>query len=282
MTPDEQRSKAQRFLELHHAPAILKLPNAWDVVSAKIFQLEGYEAIATTSAGVAATLGYADGQRMSLEETTQVTKRIANTIDLPISADIESGYADEVEGVVQAARLTLEAGAVGINLEDSNSCDAHGELIESSAMAERVAGIRAMADEVGIPLVINARTDVFLISDADASGLRRETIKRANAYRAAGADCIFIPDMGNLDENTISELVREIDAPLNVIVDAHLPTIPRLEEIGVARISMGPRPMRAVLARLRTIARELMQQGTYVSMTAESMSYAEVNSMFEE
>ena len=278
----EQRSKARRFLELHSAPAILRLPNAWDVISAKIFELEGYEAIGTTSAGVAATLGYADGQRMSLEESTRVTKRIAGRIDLPVSADIESGYANDVEGVVLAARVTLETGAVGINLEDSTSCDAHGELIAKNAMTERVAAIRAMADESGIPLVINARTDVFLTSDTNTTRLLGETIERAGAYRAAGADCIFVPDMGNLDEPTIIELVGEIDAPLNVIVDTHLPSIPRLEEIGVARVSMGPRPMRAALARLRTIARELMRQGTCEAMTEEAMTYAEVNAMFEE
>jgi 2-methylisocitrate lyase-like PEP mutase family enzyme len=281
MTPDEQRTKAERFLELHHAPAILKLANAWDVVSAKIFQLEGYQAIATTSAGVAATLGYADGQRMSLEESTRVTKRIAECIDLPVSADIESGYADTVEGVVDAARVTLLAGAVGINLEDSTSNDAHGELMDAEAMVERVAGIRAMADEVGIPFVINARTDVYLTSKTNTPEILRETIARGNAYHAAGADCIFVPDMGNLDEGAIIELVKELDAPLNVIVDAHLPSIPRLEELGVARISMGPRPMRAALTRLRTIARELMQQGTCESMTEKTMTYAEVNSMFE-
>jgi 2-methylisocitrate lyase-like PEP mutase family enzyme len=281
MDLNEQRSKAQRFLELHSAPEILKLPNAWDVSSAKIFQLEGYEVIGTTSAGVAATLGYADGQRMSLEESTQVTKRIAENIDLPVSADIESGYADDVDGVVITARVTLEAGAVGINIEDSTSCDAHGELIDKTVMTERIAAIRAMADETGIPLVINARTDVFLTSDENTTKLLGETIERAGAYRAAGADCIFVPDMGNLNEPIIIELVGEIDAPLNVIIDTHLPSISRLEEIGVARVSMGPRPMRAVLARLRTIARELMQKGTCEAMSVETISYAEVNAMFE-
>jgi len=278
----EQQRKARQFLKLHHAPAILKLPNAWDMSSAKIFQLEGYEAIGTTSAGVAATLGYADGQRMSLEESTQVTRRIAGRIDLPVSADIESGYADDVDGVVKAARITLEAGAVGINIEDSTSCDTHGELFEKTAMVERISAIRALADETGIPLVINARTDVFLTSDTNIRKLLSETIARAGAYRAAGADCIFVPDMGNLDEATIIELVGEINAPVNVIVDTHLPSIPRLEEIGVARVSMGPRPMRAALARLRTIARELMRQGTCEAMTEEAMTYAEVNAMFEE
>ena len=116
MDLNEQRSKAQRFLELHSAPEILKLPNAWDVSSAKIFQLEGYEVIGTTSAGVAATLGYADGQRMSLEESTQVTKRIAENIDLPVSADIESGYADDVGDVALRD---------GKHLNHDGSCHGH-------------------------------------------------------------------------------------------------------------------------------------------------------------
>lgn len=280
MNPLEQRRKAETFCALHHAPPILILINAWDVCSARLFELEGCKAIATTSAGVAATLGYPDGQYMSLQETAEVTRRIANGIDLPVSADLEAGYADDTEGVVDAVRTIMRAGAVGINIEDSTSCNSSGTLIDVEVMAERLRAIRAMAEEEDIPLVINARTDVYLSSHENTPGLFRETVRRAAAYREAGADCIFVPDTGNLDERTIADLVREIDAPLNIIAGSHLPPIGRLEELGVARVSVGPRHMRVALAVLRTIARELLREGTYEALSAEALTYAEMNDLF--
>ncbi|UCG33979.1 MAG: isocitrate lyase/phosphoenolpyruvate mutase family protein [Phycisphaerales bacterium] len=280
MTRDEQERKAKTFLALHCAPPILVLPNAWDVVSAKIFQLEGFKAVGTTSAGIAATLGYPDGQRMSLRENADVVRRIAERIDLPASADLEAGYATSVDGVAEAAKIMLDAGAVGINLEDSTG-DPATPLFETALQVEKIRAIREVASARGVPLVINARTDVCLISKQDAAARLRQVAERAGAYRQAGADCIFVPDVGDFDKPTIAALVREIDAPVNIIAGAHTPSIPELQEIGVARVSVGPRPMRATLGLLRRIARELLGPGTYTSMTAEALTYGEVNQMFE-
>ncbi len=275
---DKQKQKADDFLALHHAPTILMLPNAWDVASEKIFELEGFKAIGTTSAGIAAMLGYADGQHMSLAENMEVVQRIVNNTTLPVSADIEAGYATSIEGVVKAANAVLNVGAVGLNLEDSTG-DPNTPLFDKALQQEKIKAIREMSVAKGIHLVINARTDVIMNND-DSPQYLREAIECGNAYREAGADCIFVPDVGNLDKKLFPVLVKEIDAPINIIAGATTPPIPELQDMGVARVSLGPRPMRAVLSFLRKIAKELMTTGTYKLMTESSISYSDVNQWF--
>lgn len=280
LNKDKQKQRADDFLALHHAPTILILPNAWDVASAKIFELEGFKAIGTTSAGIAATLGYPDGQRMSLIENLEVVQRIINHTTLPVSADIEAGYATSIAGVVNAAQAVLDVGAVGLNLEDGTG-DPATPLFEKALQQDKIKAIREMSLANGIHLVINARTDVVMIG-GDSSQPLREAIDRSNAYKEAGADCIFVPDVGNLDKKSIAMLVKEIEAPVNIIAGATTPSITELQEIGVARVSVGPRPMRAVLSLLRKIAKELMTTGTYKLMSESSISYSEVNQWFSE
>lgn len=280
MNKDQQKQMAADFLALHHAPTILILPNAWDVASAKIFELEGFKAIATTSAGIAATLGYPDVQRMSLTENLEVVQRMINHTTLPVSVDIEAGYATSIAGVVKAAQAVLDAGAVGLNLEDGTGYPAN-PLFEKALQQEKIKAIREMSMAKGIHLVINARTDVVMIND-DSPQNRREAIDRGNAYKEAGADCIFVPDIGNLDKKSIALLVKEIEAPVNILAGATTPPIVELQEMGVARVSLGPRPMRAVLSLLRKIAQELMTTGTYKLMSESSISYSEVNQWFSE
>jgi 2-methylisocitrate lyase-like PEP mutase family enzyme len=275
---DRQKQKADEFLALHYAPTILILPNAWNVASEMIFELEGFKAIGTTSAGIAATLGYADGQQMSLAENIEVVQRIVNNTSLPVSADIESGYATSVEGVVETAQAVLNVGAVGLNLEDGTG-DPSTPLFDKALQQEKIKAIREMSAAVGIHLVINARTDVYLVHDDDTENLRY-AIDRGNAYKEAGADCIFVPDVGTLEKQAMGILVKEIDAPINIIAGAQTPPIPELQDIGVSRVSVGPRPMRAVLSVLRKIAKELITTGTYTLMTESSISYSEVNQWF--
>ncbi len=273
-----QKQKADDFLQLHHAPKILILPNAWDVASAKIFELEGFKAIGTTSAGIAAMLGYADGQRMSLTENVEIVRRIVGNSTLPVSADIEAGYATSIEGVVDAARAVLDVGVVGVNLEDSTG-DPSTPLFDTILQQEKIKAIRELSNSKGIHLVINARTDAYMINNGSPQGLR-EAIDRGNAYQENGADCIFVPDVGNLDKKTISILIKEIDAPINIIAGATTPPILELQDMGVSRVSVGPRPMRALLSLLRKIAKELMTKGTYRLMMDSSISYSEVNQWF--
>lgn len=279
MTYDNsQMRRAEKLRALHHGPTTLVLPNVWDVASEKIFECEGFEAIGTTSAGIAAVLGFADGQKMTLSDNIDMVRRIAQNTQLPVNADLEAGYAVDPEGVALSALAALSAGAVGVNIEDG---DADSALFNIELQQDKLRAMREASAANQIHLVINARTDVYLVDDDNATRLRR-AIERGNAYRDAGADCIFVPDMGNLDRKAIAVLVKEIDAPINIIAGATTPPIAELQELGVARVSVGPRPMRAVLSLLREIARELASSGTYELMAQSSMSYADVNQWFDE
>ncbi len=280
MITQDQRHKADQFLALHKGPKLLILPNAWDVASARLYELEGFKAIATTSAGISSTLGYPDGQRISLGEMVEVVRRIAAHVSVPVTADLEAGYASDPAGVARSASAALDAGVVGINLEDGTG-DRTDPLFDEGLQVERIGAVREMAAAAGIHLVINARTDVYLVGDGTPVEQLRHAVRRGNAYRRAGADCVFVPDMSTLDAEAIARLVDEIDAPINVVAGERMPSLPELEEIGVARVTFGPRPMRATLALIRRMAREWLETGTYSAMTADTLSYAEVNAMFE-
>lgn len=269
------KAKAESFRSLHHKPTCFILPNAWDVISAKIFESLGFSAIGTTSAGISASLGYPDGEFMSLDENMEVVHRISQSTDIPVSADIERGYSESIEGVVHASQAVMDAGAVGLNLEDSTGDDSN-PLFKISNMTEKIRAIRKNAEKCGVPLVINLRTDVYLVRDVDEVSRFHSAVERGNAYAEAGADCIFIPDMGDLDIDTIRNLVREIDAPINIIACKNTPPVAELEEISVRRVSVGPRPMRALLALLQKMGRE-WSDGHFDSLGMDALSYDEVN-----
>jgi 2-methylisocitrate lyase-like PEP mutase family enzyme len=285
MNRSGQAERALAFLRLHRGPRVLLLPNAWDVVSAKLYEVEGFEAVGTTSAGIAAALGFADGEQMSLDDNLAVCRRIVERVDIPVSVDIEAGYSGCLECLSTTVARVIESGAVGVNIEDSAKAGCGGTepgaLLGPQVQGERIAAIRAAADRLGVPLVINARTDVFLGRGAPGAERIAEAIERGNTYRRAGADCVFVPDMEQLGESEISELVCGIDAPLNLIAGKTTPSVARLQALGVARLSFGPRPMRAALQFLRAAAREWLTSGTYSRMSsADSLSYDEVNGWF--
>ena len=279
MVTRSQKTMAESFLALHQASKPFVLANSWDVASAKIFELAGFKAIGTASAALSATLGLPDGQRMTVHATAALVRRLVDKIDLPVSADIEAGYAETVEGVAATAEMVLKSGAVGINLEDSRKDNSH-RLYDIEFQQDKLRAVRAMADRAGLHLVINARTDTFLIPNDDARLRVKETIERGNAYREAGADCVFVPDMGDLDLGTMKLLAREIDAPINIIAGAGTPPIAQLGEIGIARVSLGPKPLRATLGLLKKIAREILDQGTFSYMMTDAVDYAEARQMF--
>ncbi|UCE25700.1 MAG: isocitrate lyase/phosphoenolpyruvate mutase family protein [Candidatus Zixiibacteriota bacterium] len=274
-----QKKRAEVFRALHQAPLFV-LANVWDVASARIFETAGFKALGTTSAGVAATLGYPDGQHIKIEATVDVVRRLVDRTGLPVSADIEAGYGPRTEDAVESARVVLEAGAVGINLEDSTG-DPENPLFDTTSQQEKIRAIKKLTTDQGVGLLVNARTDVFMLSKQDISGRLKATIERANAYIEAGADCIFVPDLEDMDTNSMKTLVAEIDAPLNLIAGSNTPPLDELREIGITRVSLGPRHMRATFALLKKIASEIMEKGTFSTMTTETMSYSEVNRMFE-
>lgn len=276
MTRPGQRERAARFLELHRGPRILLLPNAWDAASARLFEEEDFPAIGTTSAGVAYSLGFPDGQQAPFPEMVAAIERIARAVQVSVTADIESGFGESAEEVGENVRAVLEAGAVGVNLEDGR--EGEDSLIPISLHSEKIRSAREAALAAGFALVVNARTDVFLDAIGDPTTRFDEAVARANAYRHAGADCLFVP--GVTDAATIERLVRAIDGPLNVLAAAATPPISELERLGVARVSLGSGPMRATLALLRRIARELMDGGTYATLTEGTIPYAETNRLF--
>jgi 2-methylisocitrate lyase-like PEP mutase family enzyme len=267
-----QRRLAEQLRALHHGPLPLLLPNAWDTASALIFARAGAKAIATTSAGIAAVLGYPDGQHITPQEMTAAVARIATVVDLPVSADLEAGYGDTPQQAGDAARAALDAGAVGLNLEDTTD-SSEGPLLDAERQAQKIRAVRAVGEETGVPLVINARTDIFLAQVGEPERRVQLAAARAKVYHAAGADCIFVP--GVSDPATITHLIAAIDAPLNVLAVPGTPSVSDLQRLGVARISLGSGPMRAALALTRDIAQELFEQGTYSAME-NAIPYADL------
>lgn len=279
-----QKQKANYFLELHNSHELLILPNVWDAASSKIFELENFKALGTTSAGISSVWGYPDGQIMPFDKSLLIIRRIIECTNLPVSIDIEARYSESVEGVVETAKKVLEIGAVGINIEDSvggNSNYHSSSLYDIHFQCDKISAIREMAEKENIHLVINARTDVFLVLEVSKNDKIEYAVNRANRYKKAGADCIFVPDMGDLNKADITTLVNEIDAPINIIAGANTPPVNELEKIGVARISFGPRIMRVTFDLLRNIAKEIKNQGTYSQFTCGNISYSEVNSWFQ-
>jgi 2-methylisocitrate lyase-like PEP mutase family enzyme len=272
-----QKDKAVQFRQLHSGPNILVLPNAWDAASARVFEQAGFPAVATTSSGVAASLGYPDGQRISRDMLVENVIQMTRVVACPITVDIEAGFGSTIDEVLQTVRAVIAAGAVGISIEDSTKGQERA-LVDVSLQVELLKAIQETASSMDVRLVVNARTDVFLLQVGDLPDRFEQAVQRTNAYRQAGADCLF--PIGVSDANTIASLAQAINGPVNILAGPSTPTIPELARSGVARVSFGSGPMRAVLARLRRIAHELREQGTYTSMSEEILSGAELRALF--
>lgn len=261
-----------QFRQLHRGPRALLLPNVWDVASARIIEESGYPAIATTSAGVAYSLGYPDGEHISREEMVARVARIVRAVKVPVTADIEAGYGSSPEDAAKTMRELVQAGAVGMNLEDTSGDPEH-PLLELQQAVEKIRAARVAAAELRVPVVVNARTDVYLLpGEPDAQ--YSETLRRLSTFRDAGADCVFAP--GLTDAVTIGRLVQALQCPVNILAGPGSPSIPELETMGVARVSLGSGPMRATLGLLRRMAEELKAAGTYSALDS-AVPYAEVN-----
>ncbi len=259
-----QKEKAQKFLKFHHDDEILVLLNSWDRGSSKLVEACGYKAIATTSMGISASLGYPDSQVIQLSEMIEVITGIVNSVGVPVTADIEAGYGNNLNEVIESVKKIIETGIVGINIEDS--INLKPLLIDEMEFCERISAIRALSESLGFHLVINARTDSFYTSSGPTSEKLSESINRGNKYREAGADCIFVQPVW--EKETISTLVKEINAPVNILANpgngAGLPpSVRELQDLGVARLSLGSGLMKATLALIKKVADELSEKGTY-------------------
>ncbi|HEX9110687.1 MAG TPA: isocitrate lyase/phosphoenolpyruvate mutase family protein [Terriglobales bacterium] len=270
---DSQTDKATQFLQRHRGPGMLVLPNAWDAASARIFEEAGFPAIATTSAGIAFSLGYPDGQKIPREEMIARIGRIVRAVKVPVTGDVEAGYGATATDVARTTRELIQAGAVGMNLEDRSGNPAD-PLLDLSLAVEKIKAARETAANWRVPMVVNARTDVYLLPGAQAATGYYEAHRRLTAYRDAGADCVFAP--GLKDPETIGRLVRDLQCPVNILAVSGTPSVPELEKLGVARVSLGSGPMRATLRLLQRIAEELKATGTY-SALENALPGAEVN-----
>lgn len=252
--------KGAIFKSLHDGPDVLVLANVWDVASARVVERAGHRALATSSAAVARSLGYDDGENTPVEEMVEAVRRIVDAVDLPVSADLEAGYADDADGVARTAGLAVSVGAVGMNLEDTwHGGDA--PLRELADQEERVAAASEAAASAGATFVVNARTDVFLNQIGEESSRLDEAVRRATAYVEAGAASIFVP--GVSDPAVIGALAREIPAPLNVLVWPGMPPIRELAALGVRRVSLGSWPHYAAMNLLDRIAKTLLTEGEW-------------------
>lgn len=259
-----QKEKAELFLKLHQDREILVILNSWDPGSSRLIEASGFKAIGTTSMGVSASLGYPDCEHIQFSEMLEAIKRIADKITLPMTVDIEGGFGNTTKDIVNNIRQVIETGVVGINLEDSVKLSP--DLLDPAEFSDRISAIRELSDSMGIHLVINARTDSFLTSAGTTENRLRESVKRGNIYKDAGADCIFIPNVTG--KNSISTLIKEIEAPVNILANptngtALPPEIKELEELGVARLSVGSSLMKSTLALIKRVADETIHTGTY-------------------
>jgi 2-methylisocitrate lyase-like PEP mutase family enzyme len=275
MTNPEQTRKAEAFRGLHSAREVLLLPNVWDVASARIVEECGFAALATTSAGIAFSLGYADGQKIPKEEMFATVARIASAVKVPVTADVESGYGNRPEDAAQTARAVIEGGTVGMNLEDATG-DPNRSLADLSLQLEKIQAVREAAISLNVPLVLNARTDVYLLQVGDPAKRYDEAMRRLQAFRDAGADCVFIP--GLREASTIGRLVADLRCPVNILAVPGSPSVPELSRLGVARVTLGSGPMRATLGLLRRLAMEMKTAGTYAAMDG-APSHAEMNEL---
>ncbi len=268
MVSSIQKEKAEMFLRFHYDPEILVLLNSWDAGSSKLIEACGYKAIATTSMGIAASLGYPDCEVIQLSEVLQIVTGIVNAVQVPVSVDFEAGYGNNVDEIVESVTKLIATGVVGLNIEDS--IELSPVLIDEMEFCERISAIRALSDSLGFHLVINARTDSFYTSSGSTHEKLAESIRRGNKYWEAGADCIFVQPVW--EKETIRTLVKEINAPINILSNPSIgaglpPSVQELQDLGVARLSLGSSLMKATLALIKKVADELSGKGTYTVLS---------------
>ncbi|MEW2297230.1 isocitrate lyase/phosphoenolpyruvate mutase family protein [Streptomyces sp. NPDC006743] len=264
-----QTDKALLFRSLHDCASPLALANAWDVASARVIEAAGAPAIATTSAGIAWSLGHPDGEASSAGHVAELVARIVAAVETPVTADIEGGYGQDAAGVGETVTRVLEAGAAGVNIEDGTRPPAE--------FRTRLAAARRAAERAGVPLFLNARTDTYLFGLGDPATRLKDTLERARGYVEAGADGVFVP--GVTDPATIAELAAGISVPLNIMAGPGGPDVAELGRLGVARVSLGSAVAQAAYAATRLTAQQLYGTGDYHSLT-DAITFSELNGLF--
>lgn len=266
-------TKAERFRKLHDAgPSPLVLVNVWDAASARVVQEAGATAIATSSSAVSWSLGYRDGDHVPWGLAMAALGRVVAATSLPVTADIETGYGRTDEELRATIHAVLDAGAVGINIEDSGD----EPLADIPEHSRRIALIRATADDRGIPLFINARTDTYLSGQFPETAYQ-ETLARAHAYLTAGADGVFVP--GVVDLHVLHELSSHIPAPVNALAGVGAPSPMELHDAGIRRVSIGGNTAKAAYAKVARVATEILGDGNWAGL-AGTRSHDEMDALF--
>ncbi len=258
----QQIKMAGSFRARHHAPPILLLPNAWDALSARLFVAAGFDALATTSGGMAWALGYPDGETAPWSEVVAATARIVRAAQVPVTADIEAGYGATPAEVGKHVAEIIQTGVVGINLEDG----LHGPMRSVEDAAARLLAAREAAHKEGVPIVLNARCDVFHLQHGEESTRFAATVERCKAYVAAGADCVY--PFGLRDPATIAAFVKAVGAPVNITGRPGMPDAATFERMGVARITIASAPTLVAMSCIQKLAAELRGSGSFDSLTA--------------
>lgn len=274
---EKQNALAERFHALHHAETMLVLPNAWDCLSAKIFEESGFPAIATTSSGISWSVGYKDGEHIPPELMLEVIRRITNAVSIPVTADIEAGYfGNDFERYGKFISDVIEAGAVGVNIEDADAKTK--TLNDLDKQKTKITLAKNIGKEKGVRLFVNARTDAYERAPGELKNKIHACIERADAYQRAGADGIFIPFI--LEMETIAELKKAVPLPLNILVNEKL-DIGGLRKLQINRVTVGGKPIVAAMSLLKKISAELQSGNNWQSLFVKEPTYLEINSWFQ-
>ena len=258
------------FRQAHAGPHVLQLPNAWDAGSARLFESLGAAAIATTSAGVAWALGYADGGKLPAEAAIHAATGMARVLAVPLSVDLEDGYSDDPATVAETVRRLLDAGIAGINIEDGGG--------DPAALAAKIEAIRNVVAKAGADLFVNARTDVYLANLVEAPRRVDDVVSRAARYRAAGADGLFVP--GLREPHEIKAIAEASAMPLNLMAWPGLAPAQTLGELGVRRLSAGSGISQMLWGRAEALARDFLDDGRSEALDAGAMPYARIQALF--
>jgi 2-methylisocitrate lyase-like PEP mutase family enzyme len=271
---DSRQAKATELRALLEND-VLVLPNAWDAASAAVMVAAGAKAIATTSGGVSWSLGSPDGEGLDREAMTAQVGRIAEAVNVPVTADVEGGYGPAPEDVAQTVEAVIGVGAVGVNIEDSRAPG--GPLFDIAAQGDRLRAARDAAQAAGLgDLVINARTDVILFGIGDPADRVADVLRRAREYKESGVDSLFVPGLVDLD--TLAELVKESPLPINVMAGPGAPSVAELQKVGVRRVTVGTAIAQAAYAVAQHAAEELLSAGTYARLD-DAVAFGTLNQL---
>ena len=261
--------RARAFAALHAGPKLLILPNAWDAGSARVIESAGAKAIATSSAAVAWAHGYADGQYLPFETLLATVSEIVKTVSVPVSADIEAAYAHDAATAARTVAQVIDAGAVGINIEDGNDAP--------DLLARKIENLKSAAAKAGVDLWVNARIDTYLRRLVPAEQAYDETVRRAALYREAGANSIFAPALTDLA--ALAQLVKDVVLPLNALAWPGLPDAAALESVGVRRLSAGSGIGKVILGHTLTLAKAFLADGRSEPLGQGPLTNPDVNGM---